>query len=109
MSETKGANMQEAQTLTEEEHITPAGYAKIFTILTLITLVEVVIYYIESWRPAFLPVFLLLSAAKFIIVVMFFMHLRFDNRLFSWMLVGGFTLATCIIIALLGLFGIIGG
>ena len=109
MSETEEIAGGEAHAPAEQAHMTPATYTKIFILLTIITLVEVVVYYIEAWRPAFMPIFLLLSAAKFIAVVMFFMHLRFDSRLFSWMLVGGFTLATCIIIALLGLFGIIGG
>ena len=33
--------------------------------------------------PLFLPALLILMATKFLIVVSFFMHLKFDNKIFS--------------------------
>ncbi len=41
----------------------------------------------------FLPALLILMMIKFFAVVMYFMHLRFDNRLFSLMFYMGLGLA----------------
>jgi cytochrome c oxidase subunit 4 len=41
----------------------------------------------------FLPALLILMAFKFFAVVLFFMHLRFDNRLFSILFYMGLVLA----------------
>jgi len=51
------------------------------------------------------PALLSLSAVKFALVVMFYMHLKADHKLFSFVFTGPLLLATCVIIALLFLFG----
>ncbi|MBI2166134.1 MAG: cytochrome C oxidase subunit IV family protein [Chloroflexi bacterium] len=91
----------------EHAHPTPLTYAKVAIVLALVTAVEVAIFYMESLRPIFLPAFIVLSAVKFTLVAMFYMHLRFDSRLFSGLFVGGLLLAASVIIALLALFQII--
>jgi len=50
-------------------------------------------------------VLLVLSALKFTLVAMFYMHLKFDHRLFSWLFVVPMILMALIVIALLRLFG----
>ena len=55
-------------------------------------------------EPLLPPILLTLSAIKFAMVAMFFMHLKFDNRLFSSFFVGGLLLAGGLLIALLALF-----
>ena len=62
-------------------HPTPAEYVNIGLILGLITGIEVIVYYIDAIRGALVPILLILSAVKFTLVVMWFMHLRFDNAL----------------------------
>jgi hypothetical protein len=51
------------------------------------TAVEVAFYYFEEWgwvaEGVALTVILVLSAAKFLGVVMFYMHLKFDHKLFA--------------------------
>src|SRR5690349_7485712 len=67
-------------------HAHPGGreYVTIAVILAAVTGIEVAIYYIkEQVGQAFVPILLVLSAFKFAMVVLWFMHLRFDNRLFS--------------------------
>ena len=93
----------------ERAHPTPAKYVAIALILAAITLVEVAIVYLDFLGGVVGPVLVVLSAAKFALVVMFFMHLRFDNRLFSAMFVTGLLLATGVLIALLALFRVIVG
>ncbi len=91
---------------TERAHPTPAKYTVIALILAVVTLVEVAIVYAKFLQPVLIPILLVLSAAKFTIVAMFFMHLRFDDRLFSVLFVGGLLLATAVIIALMALFSV---
>ena len=88
----------------ERAHPTPAKYTAIALILAAITIVEVAIVYTIFLRPVLIPILIVLSATKFALVAMFFMHLRFDNRLFSVMFVGGLLLASAVIVALMTLF-----
>ena len=50
------------------------------------------------------PILLVLSTIKFAMVVMWFMHLKFDNKLFSVLFIGGLVLAGLVLLALLLLF-----
>ncbi|NBR76150.1 MAG: hypothetical protein EBT73_02155 [Actinobacteria bacterium] len=54
--------------------------------------------------PLFLPALLIMMAVKFVIVVSYFMHLKFDNKLFSWMFYAGLFLAVGVYVAALGTF-----
>jgi cytochrome c oxidase subunit 4 len=85
-------------------------YIKVGIILTLITVVEVWAYYVPSFvaSRAFVPSLLIMSAAKFIIVVAFYMHLKYDHKLFRALFTGPLAIAVVTIIALLILFGQIG-
>lgn len=82
-------------------------YKWVALILTAITGAEVWIYYLPSFTATklFVPTLLTLSAIKFTIVVMFYMHLKYDAKLFRALFVAPLTLASFIIIGLLFLFG----
>ena len=67
----------------EDHHPSALQYLKIGAILTVITAVEVALYYIDMNRTLLLSLLGVLSVIKFAMVVMWFMHLKFDNRLFS--------------------------
>jgi cytochrome c oxidase subunit 4 len=88
-------------------HPTFKQYLMVATILFIITLVEFfIIYPQQRITGAPLVVALVgLSAIKFAIVIMFYMHLKFDTKLFSYIFVGGLALALAVGLALLGLFG----
>jgi cytochrome c oxidase subunit IV len=73
-------------------HASPAYYWAIAIILGLITIVEVWWFDFEGLRYLLVPAMLFFSLVKFILVVAFFMHLRFDNKLYSNIFV------TCMII-----------
>jgi cytochrome c oxidase subunit IV len=91
------------------EHTHPdwATYRWVALILTAITALEVWIYYIPSFTATkmFVPVLLALSAIKFAIVVMFYMHLKYDAKLFRALFIGPLMLASFTIVGLLFLFG----
>ena len=52
--------------------------------ITVITAIAVWVYYIPGFvhSRAFVPLLLFMSAVKFAIVVLFYMHLKYDHRLF---------------------------
>jgi len=89
-------------------HAHPDGnkYLKVAVILTLITVVEVWAYYIPALveSPFFNPGLLIMSAVKFGIVVLFYMHLKFDHKLYRALFTGPMIIAMCTIMALLFLF-----
>ena len=88
----------------EDHHPGAREYFKIAVILAVLTAVEVAVYYIEAMR-FILPVLLIgLSTVKFAIVVMFYMHLKFDNRLFTGLFVFALSMATFTILVLIALF-----
>ncbi len=55
-------------------------------------------------EPSTTILLFLLSGIKFAIVILFYMHLKFDNKLFFWMFISGMTLAVMVGVALIGLF-----
>jgi cytochrome c oxidase subunit IV len=92
-----------------EEHHHPgwSTYWKVAVILTAITVWEVWAYYIPSLVASriFVPMLLILSALKFAIVVMFYMHLKYDHKLFRALFTGPLLIAALTGISLLFLFG----
>lgn len=103
----ENADIDHAAMGIAHEHPTWSTYWKVAVILTLITAVEVWIYYIPSFvaSRAFVPVLLVMSAVKFITVVMFYMHLRYDHKLFRALFTGPLLIAVFTIVGLLFLFG----
>ena len=90
-----------------EAHAHPTGkvYVGIAVILTIVTAVEVAVFYIPAMSAALVPILLVLSAGKFAMVAMWYMHLKFDHRLFSWLFFLPMLLAVFLIAALMKLFG----
>ena len=78
----------------EVEHhgLSDRQYIVIALILAALTAIEVSTYYVD-FGPFFMPVLLILMVIKFVIVVSYFMHLKFDNKLFSWVFYAGLILA----------------
>ena len=88
------------------EHPTWKQYKWVALWLTLITAAEVWAYYIPAFvaSKAFVPVLLIMSAVKFTIVVMFYMHLKYDHKIFRVLFTGPLAIAGVTLIALMFLF-----
>jgi cytochrome c oxidase subunit 4 len=87
------------------EHPTWREYKWVALILTLITVVEVWVYYTPFSKSAlFVPALLIMSAVKFAIVVLFYMHLKYDHKLFKALFTGPLIIAMATLISLLFLF-----
>jgi len=90
---------------TEHAHPGAKEYIGIAVVLTVITAVEVAVFYIPSLKPILAPTLLILSALKFGMVAMWYMHLKFDHRLFTLLFVIGMAVAAFVIFMLMKLFG----
>jgi cytochrome c oxidase subunit IV len=88
-------------------HPTARTYFIVGAVLTVITIVEVWAYYIPTLVAStfFIPMLLILSAVKFVTVVAFYMHLKYDHKLFRALFTGPFLVAALTLIGLMFLFG----
>ena len=92
--------------MAEPTHHPPVRtYLLVAAVLAVITAVEVSVFYITVFARFLAPLLIVLSAAKFALVVMFFMHLRSDHRAFTGLFVGPLVIAIAITLALMALFG----
>jgi cytochrome c oxidase subunit IV len=79
----------ETREVAHDQHAHPTNrfYAVVAVWLIVFTAVEVAFYYFEEWgwvaEGVAVTVILVLSALKFLGVVLFYMHLKFDHKLFS--------------------------
>jgi cytochrome c oxidase subunit 4 len=96
-----GEHVPSAPHAGEHAHPGAKEYVMVAVVLAILTVIEVAVYYIEALRPALAPTLLTLGFVKFMLVVLFFMHLKFDNQLFSWLFTGGMVLAIALAIAML--------
>lgn len=90
----------------EEHHPVWQEYVRIGAILAIITSLEVAIVYIEALEDVLLPILLTLSVAKFVLVVGYFMHLKFDHKFFTWLFAGGLSVAIGIVLSVMAMFGL---
>jgi len=90
--------------MTEQAHATTGTYLRIAAILVMITVIEVGVFYVPAFQGALVPILLVLSAVKFVLVVMFYMHLKFDNKFFTVLFGGPLLLALAVVVSLLFIF-----
>jgi len=101
-----------ADAAEEHHHPTPGLYLKVALILFVLTAMEVLAY--ETGHRATFPlhtlvepvvveILIVLSAAKFALVAMFYMHLKQDAKVFTNLFVWPIIIATAIILALITL------
>ncbi len=77
----------------ETYHPGTGEYIQIGVILAVLTALEVSLFFIEIPVAITTPVLLVLTALKFLLVVFWFMHLRFDTPLFRRLFFMGMALA----------------
>jgi cytochrome c oxidase subunit IV len=86
-------------------HPSPKEYIRIAIVLGLITVMEVSTYYLQPPRSVLIPVLLVFTIVKFSLVVMWFMHLKFDSRTYSRFFIMGLSFAITLYLIVLLLFG----
>ena len=91
-------------------HPTPGQYWKIAGFLAVLTAIEVALFYIdEELGLGILNAALLLSlsAIKFIVVIGWFMHVRYEKPMISRFFTAGFVLALGLYLVVLAAMGVV--
>jgi cytochrome c oxidase subunit 4 len=87
------------------DHPSDSKYIKIALILGVLTALEVATFYIEDeLGAALIPLLMAMMIVKFWIVAAFFMHLRFDSKLFTRVFVSGLLLSVAVYVGALATF-----
>ena len=85
-------------------HPTPKTYVLTALILSVLTGIEVGIFYITSLGYWMIPILAILSSGKFALVVLVYMPLKYATKLFTILFLSGLLLATAVVFALMILF-----
>lgn len=85
-------------------HPGPRQYVGVALVLAIITSIEVAIYYVDALKSLLVPMLIFFSFIKFVLVALWFMHLRFDSRLFRRLFVTGLILALVVFSVVLSIF-----
>ena len=106
--------MTTSQEVHQDRHPTFRQYVVVATLLFVITIVEFLLIWqrvgiADDLGASKVPLLIALSAVKFAVVIMFYMHLKFESWLFSGVFLAGLALAFAVGIGLLGLFVALNG
>jgi len=105
-TETETETAAENEGVDDHAHPSDWDYVKIAAVLGLLTTIEVSTYFssVVDWGDALIPSLIFMMVVKFYLVVTWFMHLKFDNPLFTKLFVGGLVLAVGVYIVALSAF-----
>jgi cytochrome c oxidase subunit 4 len=78
------------------------NYVGVFVVLAVLTLVEIGVTYLPLPR---IPILVPLALLKAALVAMFYMHLRFDRRIFTTLFAFGILMGVGLLLSLTVLFG----
>ena len=90
-----------------DPHKSTGYYIVVALILAGLTALETSTYWVD-FGPLFLPALLIMMTIKFFMVVLLFMHLKFDNRLFGILFYAGLGLAVFVYVVALATFNFFG-
>ena len=90
-------------------HPSAKEYVRIGVILAVLTALEVATYYFDVSHAILIPTLYVLAVLKFVLVALWFMHLRFDDRRYARFFVMGIAGAATLYLIVLLLFGAFSG
>jgi cytochrome c oxidase subunit 4 len=106
--------MSQAEPIHDEEyelshHPQPRQYVFIGVVLAIVTAMEVAIYYLDMPSGLLVGSLLVFALIKFVLVGSWFMHLKFDSRVFRMLFITGLVTALLIFTVMLVIFTSQGG
>jgi cytochrome c oxidase subunit 4 len=87
------------------DHASVATYIKVALVLAIVTALEVGVISVRALAPVIVPLLLAMATAKFALVALFFMHLKYDTRTLSTVFFGPLVIAIGLGISLMTLAG----
>jgi cytochrome c oxidase subunit 4 len=97
--------MEHDQVAEPTGHPGPRQYVMVAAVLAVATAMEVAWYYLSVPHALFVGLLLVLAVLKFALVALWFMHLRFDNKIFKRLFLMGLLLALSVYLIVLTIFG----
>lgn len=88
-----------------EAHASNRTYIGVAAVLAVLTALEVMVFYLPALASVLIPILIVLMLAKFILVVLFFMHLKYDSPLLAGLFTGPLLVSTAVVLAMLALYG----
>ena len=96
--------MEEGREAGQHAHPPADVYLRVAAVLVILTVLEGGVFYVPAFHPVLVPTLLVLSACKFTLVVMFYMHLKADSRFFTFLFGAPLMLAVAVMVALMFIF-----
>jgi cytochrome c oxidase subunit IV len=90
------------------EHPTPRAYVWVAILLAVVTAIEVAIYYFNLPDWALIAGLMVFALVKFLFVARWFMHLKFDERVFRMLFITGIITALFVFSIVLSIFFLAG-
>ena len=100
----QGDVSEQAMAGHSEPHTSNRTYVGVAAVLAVLTALEVMVFFLPSLKPVMVPILLVLMAAKFGLVILFFMHLKFDSKVFSFLFAGPLLIAGAVALAVIALY-----
>ncbi|MGB7873816.1 MAG: cytochrome C oxidase subunit IV family protein [Anaerolineales bacterium] len=75
------------------------NYLFVFIALAVFTLIETLVSYVQQ-EAIKLPTLVVLSVVKALLVLLYFMHLKFDSKVFSYLFIAGCILSIPLILVI---------
>ena len=88
----------------EQPHISNTVYLIVGGFLIVLTAMEITVSYVHALRPVMVPILIVLAIAKFALIAMFFMHLRYEKWTLNITFLFPMTVALVVFGSLMGLF-----
>lgn len=86
---------------TGAQHTHHPKYLLVFASLAVLTALEVAVTYVPLLQGVMVPILLSMSFLKAMLVILYFMHLRFDSKWFAFIFFIPFVLVLPMLVVLL--------
>lgn len=103
-TDTTGATEVAPEAHTDQDHVSDLVYVKVAAILAAITAAEIALPYMADMEGPVIAAMLIMMVLKFGLVVAYFMHLKYDSKVFRRVFVFGLVLAATVYVAALATF-----
>ena len=92
----------------ETIHVSNSVYLIVGAFLIVLTGMEITVAYVHALRPVLVPALIVLAIAKFTLIAMFFLHLKYEKWVLNTTFLFPLTIAIGAFLELLGLFTYLG-
>ncbi len=88
----------EAAAVATQQHAHP-NYLYVYLSLVVLTLMELGVIYLPIGRAGMIVILVAFALAKLAMVVMYYMHLKFEPRLYTWVFIAPLPFVAMIAVA----------